>query len=87
MNKAAELRHQLYRDLFFAERRRREQIRGSIAIAGSAIAFSVYAFGMLVTNSDLTRWQQPASLVVIALALLAPSTVLAASICLIRWSG
>lgn len=80
----AELRHQLYRDLFFAERTRREQIRGSIAIPVSAIAFSVYAFGTLATNLDLTRWQHPASLALIALALLALGAVLAASVCLIR---
>ena len=84
MDKPAELRHQLYRDLFFAERRRREQIRGSIGIPVSAIAFSVYAFSALATNLDLNRWQQPASLAVIALALLALGAVLAASICLIR---
>ena len=84
MDKPAELRHQLYRDLFFAERTRREQIRGSIAIPVSAIAFSVYAFSVLATNLDLNRWQQPASLAVIALALLALGAVLAASICLIR---
>jgi hypothetical protein len=84
MDRPAELRHQLYRDLFFAERTRREQIRGSIAIPVSAIAFSVYAFSALATNLDLNRWQQPASLAVIALALLALCAVLAASICLIR---
>ena len=84
MAEPAELRHQLYRDLFFAERTRREQIRGSIAIPVSAIAFAVYAFSVLATNVDLNRWQQPSSLVVIALALLALGAVLAASVCLIR---
>ena len=80
----AELRHQLYRDLFFAERTRREQIRGSIAIPVSAIAFAVYAFGTLATNVNLDRWQQPATLLLIALALLAVSALLAASVCLVR---
>ncbi|HLT01247.1 MAG TPA: hypothetical protein VK001_03670, partial [Geminicoccaceae bacterium] len=56
----------------------------SMAIPVSAIAFSVYAFGSLATNIDLDRWQQPATLVLIALALLAVAAVLAASICLIR---
>ena len=49
MDKPAELRHQLYCDLSFAGRTRREQIRGSIAIPVSAIAFSVYAFSALAT--------------------------------------
>ena len=84
MDQPAELRHQLYRDLFFAERTRREQIRGSIGIPVSAIAFSVYAFGTLATNLNLERWQQPATLILIALALLALTAVLAASVCLIR---
>jgi hypothetical protein len=84
MDRPAEIRHQLCRDLFFAERQRREQIRGSIGIPLSAIAFAVYAFGTLASNVDLTRWQQLPSLALIALALLALSAILAAALCLIR---
>jgi len=84
MDRPAQIRHQLCRDLFCAERRRREQIRGSIGIPLSAIAFAVYAFGTLATNLDLARWQQLPSLALIALALLALGAVLAAAVCLIR---
>lgn len=84
MDRPAELRHQLFRDLFFAERQRREQIRGSIGIPLSAIAFAVYAFGTLASNVDLARWQQLPTLALIALALLALGAILAAAVCLIR---
>jgi len=68
MDRPAEIRHQLCRDLFFAERLRREQIRGSIGIPLSAIAFAAYAFGTLASNVDLARGQQLPSLALIALA-------------------
>jgi hypothetical protein len=57
MEKPAEPRHQLQRDLSLAERTRRAQIRASIGIPVSALALSVNALSALATNLDLDRWQ------------------------------
>lgn len=41
---AARLRHATFRDLYFAERTRRESIRGSIGVPAAAVSFALYAF-------------------------------------------
>lgn len=84
MSTPAELRHELYQQLYFAERARREQIRSGIAVPVSAIAFSVYAFSALATNIDLSKWQAAPSIVLIVLALASLGSVLAAIISLAR---
>ncbi len=84
MSTPAELRHDLYRQLYFAERSRREQIRSGIAVPVSAIAFSVYAFSALATNIDLSNWQNLPSALLIGLALASLAAVVAAIVCLTR---
>lgn len=80
----AELRHDLYRQLYFAERSRREQIRSGIAVPVTAIAFSVYAFSALATNIDLTRWQALPSILLVGLAISSVACVIVAIVCLAR---
>lgn len=84
MSTPAELRHELYRQLYFAERSRREQIRSGIAVPVSAIAFSVFAFSALATNVDLAKWQAASTLLLMLLALGAAASVLAAILSLVR---
>ncbi|WP_119458410.1 hypothetical protein [Rhodospirillaceae bacterium SYSU D60014] len=61
-------RHDLFQRLYFDERTQRDLIRGSIGTPVAAISFSVFAFGTLVTEFDMTQWRQPASIFIIALA-------------------
>ncbi len=50
---AARLRHDTFRDLYFAERSRRESIRGSIGVPAAAVSFALYAFIGLAQKVDL----------------------------------
>lgn len=50
-----ELRFQTFRDLYFAERNRRESIRGSIGVPASAVAFALYAFIGVVQKVDVAH--------------------------------
>lgn len=84
MSTPADRRHDLYQQLFLAERSRREQIRGSIAVPVSAIAFSVYAFGVLATSVDLATWETPWLVALGALTVGAFISVLAGTVCLVR---
>lgn len=55
------------RGLFFAERSRREGIRGSLSTPVAAISFAVFALSTLSGEVDLERWRQPSALLVMLL--------------------
>lgn len=84
MSTPADLRHELYQQLFFAERSRREQIRGGIAVPVTAIAFSVYAFSALATSVDLATWEVSWLVALGILAVASLVSVVAGIICLVR---
>jgi hypothetical protein len=50
------------RGLFFAERSRREAIRGSLSTPVAAISFAVFALSTLSTAVEPERWQQLSAL-------------------------
>lgn len=84
MSTPADRRHDLYQQLFFAERSRREQIRGSIAVPVGALAFTVYAFSALATSVDLAGWPMPWLVVLGVLAVSSFISVAAGIVCLVR---
>ena len=84
MSGPIDLRNDLYRELFFSERARREQIRSSIGFPTSAVAFSVYAFSGLAQSFDVERWDEPVALAIIALTLLAIVLMLFAVVLIVR---
>jgi hypothetical protein len=46
------------KELFFAERSRREGIRGSLSTPVAAISFAVFALSTLAVEFDATRWRE-----------------------------
>jgi hypothetical protein len=82
-----DLGYELYRDLYFSERQRRETIRGSIAVPTAALAFSIYSLSMLATQFDLTRWHEPFAIAIGLLSLLATGLLIvaAANIGRVEW--
>ena len=87
MRSPAELRHDHFRQLYFAERSRRESIRGSIGTPVAAISFSVFAFGTLATEFDFARWVAPPSLVIVLLACASMLALLGAAyhVVMVEW--
>ncbi|WP_126174127.1 hypothetical protein [Altericroceibacterium xinjiangense] len=67
------------RELFFAERSRREAIRGSLSTPVAAISFSVFALSTLSVEIDLARWQHFSSAVIMLLAVGAVAALLASA--------
>jgi hypothetical protein len=58
---------ELYRDLYFAERARREQIRGSIGTPSAALAFAAFNFSILADELEVGLLPQavPTAIVVL----------------------
>ena len=55
------------RELFLAERSRREAIRGSLSTPVAAISFAVFALSTLAVQIDAARWQERSALVILLL--------------------
>ncbi|NBC46698.1 MAG: hypothetical protein GVY22_01640 [Gammaproteobacteria bacterium] len=51
---ARRLRYETFRDLYFAERSRRESIRSSIGIPAAGLSFALYAFIALSSRFDIS---------------------------------
>lgn len=67
-----DLRHQTFRDLYFAERSRREQIRSSIGIPAAAVPFALYAYLTLAGEIEVeVVMHHVPSMVMAAMAILA----------------
>lgn len=60
----AEQRQALYRDLYFAERNRREVIRGSLGTPIAALAFAVYSLAAIAANVEIDAWWHPTVLAI-----------------------
>ncbi|MBK5932301.1 hypothetical protein [Halochromatium salexigens] len=67
------LRFETFRDLYFAERSRRESIRASIGIPAAGLSFALFAFLTLSSHLEIRLLQQahPPSIAMITLAILA----------------
>ena len=57
------------RELFFAERSRRESIRGSLSTPVAAFSFAVFALSSLAVEIDLERWPQGPTLSIVVLGI------------------
>lgn len=55
------------RQLFLAERSRREGIRGSLSTPVAAISFAVFALSTLAVEFDATRWREGPALAIMLL--------------------
>ena len=76
---AHRLRYETFRDLYFAERARRENIRASIGIPAAGLSFALYAFIALSVRLDLaTASRHLPSMLMIGLASMAVLTLLGA---------
>ncbi len=51
--------------MFFSERSRREDIRGSLSTPVAAISFAVFAFGSLSVEVDPDRWREAPTLAIL----------------------
>lgn len=67
MNQISRLHLDHIRELFLAERSRRESIRGSLSTPVAAISFAVFALSSLSMEVELQRWSQPPTLLIIIL--------------------
>lgn len=67
-----DLRHETFRDLYFAERSRREQIRSSIGIPAAAVPFALYAYLTLAAKIEVqVVVRHVPSMIMAAMAILA----------------
>lgn len=57
------------RQMFFAERSRREAIRGSLSTPVAAISFAVFALGTLSVQIDVARLEQVTTILILILSL------------------
>ena len=55
------------REMFVAERSRREGIRGSLSTPVAAISFAVFALSTLTVEFDATRWREGSALAIMLL--------------------
>lgn len=62
-----DLRYELMREQYQAQRNRREQIRESVATPVSAMAFTVFNLSTLAKNIDLKNVTEPLSLIMLLL--------------------
>lgn len=87
MRTATDVKTDLYRDLYFNERNRREQIRGSIGTPTAALAFAAFNFSILADEVQPGLWPHPVTVVVILLMLaaLAASVLSALNIIGVEW--
>lgn len=67
------------RELFFAERSRREAIRGSLSTPVAAISFAVFALSTLSVEIDPVRWWQVPTIAIILLSLGATAALFASA--------
>jgi uncharacterized membrane protein YidH (DUF202 family) len=88
MRTPTDVKTELYRDLYFAERNRREQIRGSIGTPSAALAFAAFNFSIVADEVAVGRLFQPvATVVVILMALAVLAAVLSAlNVVAVEWN-
>lgn len=79
---------ELYRDLYFAERARREQIRGSIGTPSAALAFAAFNFSILADELQVGLLPQavPTAIVVLMGLAVIAAVVSALNIVLVEWN-
>lgn len=68
MAKITDLHMEHARQMFFAERSRREAIRGSLSTPVAAISFAVFALGTLSVEIDVERLGDASTLAILLLA-------------------
>ncbi len=74
-----DIRHHHFAQLYFAERSRREAIRGSIGVPVAAISFAVFSLGNLAVRFQFDRWLDGVGPAIVALAVGAVAALLAAT--------
>lgn len=67
------------REMFLAERARREAIRGSLSTPVAAISFAVFALSTLSIEVELEHWPQLPTLTIVALGLAAVAALAASA--------
>jgi uncharacterized membrane protein YidH (DUF202 family) len=88
MRTPTDVKTELYRDLYFAERARREQIRGSIGTPSAALAFAAFNFSILADEVAVGLLPQPVPMAIVLLMALAVAcaVVSALNIVLVEWN-
>ena len=71
MRRVSDLHLEHSRSLFFSERSRREEIRGSLSTPVAAISFAVFALSSLSVEINTDRWREGPTLAVMVLAAMA----------------
>lgn len=79
MRRVSELHLEHSRTLFFSERSRREEIRGSLSTPVAAISFAVFALSSLSVEIDTDRWREGPTLAVMVLAATAVGALFASA--------
>lgn len=79
MAKVTSLQLEHARQLFFAERSRREAIRGSLSTPVAAISFSVFALGTLSVEVDVGRTDQFSTVAILLLAVCSVTALFASA--------
>lgn len=72
------------RERYQSQRDRREQIRRSVAIPVTALAFSVYTLAWVADRVDVANWQQPLNFAAISLMVASALCLLAGALLIIR---
>ncbi|QZH75496.1 MAG: hypothetical protein JY451_02460 [Erythrobacter sp.] len=67
------------RQIFFAERARREAIRGSLSTPVAAISFAVFALSTLTVEIDVQRLEQLSTVAILLLALCSVAALFASA--------
>ena len=67
------------RELFLAERARRESIRSSLSTPVAAISFAVFAMSSLSVQIELARWEQPSTFAIMFLSVGAVAALFASA--------
>lgn len=78
------LRFEIMRDLYEAQRTRREHIRNSVATPVAALAFSVFNLSTISTHVVFGDWSRPVNVTIAGLSLASVLTLLAGVILIIR---
>lgn len=75
---------QTMRERYQSQRDRREQIRRSVAIPVTALAFSVYTLAWVSERIDVVHWQHPLNFAAISLMAISALCLLGGAILIIR---
>jgi len=79
MDPVTDLHLEHFRQLYLSERSRREMIRSSVSTPVAALSFAVFAGSTLATRTDITRWQEPVTLLILLFSGLAAVALFASA--------